>query len=216
MKNDGNCAGFEIINPSECSTWHENMISWKIAYLGSSSEDLYLLNIANGWVIRNAERNNRSKIALDNFWGVFHKQYPSSAKMHAFLHILTQSKNMHWKRSMPRFSKSCSKLAFFDINVGSNPPKHWAAKWLNLTRHDWLGKCLSTRECDWLLCRSDFSSKHLIDSWCNISKSVNCVFKCLSGFPMCTLYIEVNWLVKMCCEVPLRFWVRIFWNPSEN
>ena len=40
--------------------------------------------------------------------------------------------------------------------VYSSNLKHWAAKWQNPKRHNWLSKCLSMRLCDWDLSQFDF------------------------------------------------------------
>ena len=81
-----------------------------------------------------------------------------------------------------------------------------AAKWPSLKKHGY--REISEYEHLWQVLVSVvfFSNKVLIDSWCSISESVNHVSD--HGFKWLLGICDVNWKVRMRCQVSLRLCVK--------
>ena len=71
------------------------------------------------------------------------------------------------------------------------------------------------RHCDCYLSQFDFSNNLMVDICFNLSKSVNHVSGIwnVSGPLMCIMYVDLNWQVRMCYEVPLCLCVKCLSGP---
>ena len=95
----------------------------------------------------------------------------------------------------------CRCLRWKSFNMG--------CKLVNLKRHDWQINFSSIRRCSCFI--STFLNNLFTDTWCRISRKVNHVSDQDSNVSEDSWFVnfilDLNWDVRMCCEVPLRLCV---------